>query len=112
MQPAPGGERHRVAPSPAWSVLSTASARRAPIPRRRHAARNRQVVMTTRTRKLVGTILLLAFLVLYALAAMLAAVVLQVRASPFVELVYYVVAGLAWVVPAGLLIRWMARPEP
>lgn len=67
--------------------------------------------MSIRTRKLVGTILLLAFLILYALAAMLAAVVLQVRATPLVELAYYVVAGLAWVIPAGLLISWMARPD-
>lgn len=67
--------------------------------------------MTIRTRKLVGTLLLLVFLVLYALVAMLAAVVLQVRDSWIIELVYYAVAGLAWVIPAGLLIRWMSRPD-
>lgn len=64
--------------------------------------------MTIRTRKLVGTLLLLGFLVIYSLAAMLAAVVLQVRDSWIIELVYYAVAGLAWVVPAGLLISWMS----
>lgn len=67
--------------------------------------------MTVRTRKLIGAVLLLALIVVYALAAMLAAVVLQVRATPVVELAFYIVAGLAWVVPAGLLIRWMARPD-
>jgi hypothetical protein len=35
-----------------------------------------------------------------------------VNASKLVELVFYVVAGLAWVIPAGLLIRWMQRPDP
>lgn len=68
--------------------------------------------MTLRTRKLVGTVLLLLFLVAYALIAVAAAVVLQVNASKVVELAYYLVAGLAWVVPAGLLIRWMHRTDP
>jgi len=74
-------------------------------------SRGRDYAVNIRTRKLIGTVLLLAFLVLYALAAMLVAVVLQVRATPLVELAFYVVAGLAWVIPAGLLIRWMARPD-
>lgn len=69
-------------------------------------------MMTQRTRKLVGAVALLVFLSVYALLAMLAAVVLQVNGSRIAELVYYVVAGLAWVVPAGLLITWMQRPDP
>jgi hypothetical protein len=67
--------------------------------------------MTQRTRKLAGTIVLLLFLSVYALVAMLVAVVLQVNASKTVELIYYVVAGLLWVLPAGALITWMQRPD-
>ena len=67
--------------------------------------------MTPRTRKLAGTIVLLIFLTVYALIAMLVAVVLQVNASKTVELIYYVVAGLLWVLPAGALITWMQRPD-
>jgi hypothetical protein len=67
--------------------------------------------MTIRTRKLLGTIALLVFLGVYALLAMLVAITLQVNASKMVELAYYVVAGLLWVLPAALLIRWMARPD-
>lgn len=67
--------------------------------------------MTQRTRKLAGTILLLLFLSVYALIAMLVAVVLQVNASKTVELIYYVVAGLLWVLPAGALVTWMQRPD-
>jgi hypothetical protein len=67
--------------------------------------------LTIRTRKLIGTVALLAFLCAYALAAMLAAVVLQVRESRLIEFLFYMVAGLAWVLPAGLLIRWMHRPD-
>jgi hypothetical protein len=68
--------------------------------------------MSIRTRKLIGTILLLLFVAVYALLAMLVAIVLQVNASKVVELAFYVVAGLAWVIPAGILIRWMQRPDP
>jgi hypothetical protein len=68
--------------------------------------------VTPRTRKLVGTIALLVFLTVYALAAMVTAIILQVSASKAVELAYYVIAGLLWVIPAGLLIKWMQRPEP
>lgn len=67
--------------------------------------------MTIRTRKLIGTIGLMSFLAVYALIAMLVAVVLQVNASKFVELIYYVVAGLAWTVPAGAIIWWMQKPD-
>jgi hypothetical protein len=67
--------------------------------------------MTARTRKLIGAIVLVAFLAVYALAAMMAAIVLQVSASKTVELLYYPVAGLLWVLPAMWLIRWMQRPD-
>lgn len=69
--------------------------------------------MTIRTRKLVGTIALMLFLVAYAFLALAVAVVLQVNdASKLAELAYYVIAGLVWIVPAGAIISWMARPDP
>lgn len=67
--------------------------------------------MTMRTRKLVGAVLLLLFIALYALVAMLVAVVLQVNGSKVAELVYYVVAGLLWVLPAAWLVKWMQKPD-
>ena len=67
--------------------------------------------MTIRTRKLIGTILLLAFIALYALAAMAVAIVLQVNDSKWLELAFYIIGGLAWVIPAALLVRWMVRPD-
>ena len=68
--------------------------------------------MKQRQRKLVGTIALIVFVAIYALLAMMAAIVMQVRAAGNVaEFVYYVVAGLLWVLPAGLLIKWMQRPD-
>lgn len=68
--------------------------------------------MTMRTRKLLGTILLLVLVVVYALLALAVAIVLQVnQASKLAELAYYVVAGLLWVLPAGWLISWMSRAD-
>ena len=67
--------------------------------------------MTIRTRKLIGTVLLLVFLAVYAFLAMLVAVVIQVNGSKLAELLFYVVGGLAWVVPAALLVRWMQKPD-
>lgn len=66
--------------------------------------------MSIRTRKLIGTVVLLVFLAVYAFLAMLAAVVLQVSSNKAVELLFYLVGGLAWVVPAAWLVRWMQKP--
>lgn len=68
--------------------------------------------MNIRTRKLIGTFGLLALMIVYALLAAGVAVVLQVnQAGRVAELAYYVVAGMAWTIPAGALIWWMGRPD-
>ena len=66
--------------------------------------------MTQSQRKLAGTVLLLAFIIVYVLLAMMVAAMVLPRAGRFAEFVYYALAGLAWVPPAGLIIRWMHRP--
>ena len=69
--------------------------------------------MNIRTRKLIGTVALFVMIAIYALLALAAAIVLQINeASKVVELVYYAVAGLLWIVPAGAIIAWMGRPDP
>lgn len=69
--------------------------------------------MSIRTRKLIGTLVLIVVLVVYALLAMAVAIVLQVnQASKLAELAYYIVAGLLWVLPAGAIISWMSRADP
>lgn len=68
--------------------------------------------MTQRQRKLLGTIALILLIAAYAVLAVGVAIVLQVQnASKLAELIYYVVAGLLWVLPAGLLISWMQKPD-
>ena len=67
--------------------------------------------MTTRTRKLIGTVALLVLIAAWALIAMALAQSVLTDINGFVAVIYYVVAGLGWVLPAMLLIKWMARPD-
>ena len=69
--------------------------------------------MNVRTRKFVGAIALLVFLTVYVLLAMAVAIILQVRGVAGIgETLYYVLAGLVWVVPAGIIVRWMQKEPP
>jgi hypothetical protein len=66
--------------------------------------------MVQRTRKLLGTVVLLVFLCLYALLVMALSVKLPTWGVAGRTL-YYAAAGLLWVIPAGLLVKWMQRPD-
>jgi hypothetical protein len=67
--------------------------------------------MTMRTRKLIGAFGLLTLVIVWALIAMALAQSVLTDINGFVAAIYYVVAGLGWVLPAMPLISWMARPE-
>jgi hypothetical protein len=67
--------------------------------------------MRVRTRKLIGTVVLLVFLAGYALVVASVASGRITSAPPLTQLAFFLVGGLAWVLPAGLLIRWMQRPD-
>jgi hypothetical protein len=67
--------------------------------------------MQIRTRKLIGTIALLALVIVWALLGMALAQSLAVAKSRIGEIVYYVVVGIGWVLPAMPLISWMSRPD-
>jgi hypothetical protein len=67
--------------------------------------------MTIRTRKLIGTFGLLLLVTLWSLVAMALAQSVLTDINGFVAAIYYVVAGLGWVLPAMLLVKWMARPD-
>ncbi len=66
--------------------------------------------MQIRTRKLIGTLLLLGFLALYSAVVVALAAGRIATAPPLAQFAFFLVAGLVWVVPAGFLIRWMTRP--
>lgn len=67
--------------------------------------------MTIRTRKAIGTIGTVMFLIVYALAAMAIGGEFAVGRGLAVELLFYVVAGVVWLPVAMAIIRWMARPD-
>lgn len=66
--------------------------------------------MSIRTRKLVGAVTLLALVIFWGLLAMALAQSVLTNINGWVATIYYVVAGLGWVLPAMPLISWMARP--
>ncbi len=67
--------------------------------------------MRARTRKLIGTVVLFLFLLAYAWTAVVIGAGRITLAPHWLQLAYFVAAGLLWVLPAGLLIRWMQRPD-
>lgn len=67
--------------------------------------------MSIRTRKLIGTIVLLLFVGFYALLVMALGSSRLMEVNGFVRFLFYAGAGLLWVPPAALLIRWMEKPR-
>ena len=67
--------------------------------------------MPIRVRKLIGAVALLVLVSAWALLAMALAQSALTDINGFVAAIYYVVAGLGWVVPAMLLVKWMGRPD-
>jgi hypothetical protein len=67
--------------------------------------------MSARTRKLIGTIVLVIFLGAYAWAAVVIGAGRISHAPPWAQFAYFLTAGLLWVLPAGILIKWMQRPD-
>lgn len=67
--------------------------------------------MAIRTRKLLGTIFLLILVVVWSLLGMTVAQTPWLANSGLLQAIFYVVAGLGWVLPAMPIIAWMSRPD-
>jgi len=67
--------------------------------------------MRLRSRKLIGAIVLLLSLAVYATIAAVIGSDRIARAPQWAQFAFFLTTGLAWVIPAGLLIRWMQRPD-
>jgi hypothetical protein len=65
--------------------------------------------MTPRVKKLIGTVLMLVWIPIYALAAMSVGVRVLPHAVGFIAFFYYLLAGTLWAIPIGLLLPWMHR---
>jgi hypothetical protein len=64
--------------------------------------------MPLRLRKLIGAFGLIILVVVWALLAMALAQAPGIRGNGVIEVIYYVVAGLGWVLPGMLLVKWMS----
>ena len=67
--------------------------------------------MSIRARKLIGTVVLLLLVAVWSLLAMALAQSVLTDINGFVAAIFYVVAGLGWVLPAMPIVSWMARPD-
>jgi RsiW-degrading membrane proteinase PrsW (M82 family) len=66
--------------------------------------------MPVRLKKLIGVVLIVALVVLYALVATTVATYRLADSPWWVHLLYFMFSGVLWVVPAMFIIRWMERP--
>jgi len=64
-----------------------------------------------RTKKLIGLLVILAWLPAYILLGWSVGLRILPHAGPAVKFFYYAIAGIAWIIPIGLTLPWMAR-EP
>lgn len=67
--------------------------------------------MTPRIKKLILTIAMLVWLVIYSGIVMGLAVRILPGAAWYVSLLFYALAGTLWIVPIGLALPWVYR-EP
>ena len=67
--------------------------------------------MPPRARRFIGTIALLTLVIVWALLAMALAQSVLTDINGFVATIFYIVAGLGWVLPAMPLVKWMAQPD-
>jgi len=67
-------------------------------------------MLSPRTKKLIGTLVMLVWLFVYALIAIGVGVRVLPHAGRAATLLFYVLAGTLWIVPIGLMLPWMHRP--
>ena len=64
--------------------------------------------MSIRIRKLIGAVALMLLVTVWALIAMAIAQFPPIFTNWWIAAIYYVVAGMGWILPAMPLIRWMS----
>ncbi len=62
-------------------------------------------------RKLFGSLAILVLVVVYALIAMALAEGRITEAPAWLQPILYAILGLAWVIPAMVIIKWMEKPK-
>ncbi|HEX3652708.1 MAG TPA: DUF2842 domain-containing protein [Rhizomicrobium sp.] len=70
------------------------------------------MALRPRTKKLIGAMVIVLWLPIYALLAMALAVRILPHAHVVVQFLYYAIVGMAWILPIGFMLPWMSRDEP
>ena len=68
--------------------------------------------MNIRTRKFIGIIATPTVMAIYALVVSALGAIFIVGHSQYLELPYYIIAGLGWLPLVMPIIRWMSKPDP
>lgn len=66
--------------------------------------------MPPRLRKLIGTVLIIILVLIYALVATTVAAATLAQSAWWVHLLYFLLTGLLWILPAMVIIKWMEKP--
>lgn len=69
------------------------------------------MALTMRTRKLIGTVILLVFIIVYAFATMMIGLWVLKEATGWQEALFYAVTGCLWAFPAMFILKWMLKPD-
>ncbi|UYN99989.1 MAG: DUF2842 domain-containing protein [Devosia sp.] len=67
--------------------------------------------MTQRNRKLIGGFALVASIVVWSILATWIYLLFPEGLPGLVLIAYFIVAGMGWIFPAMVLVRWMSRPD-
>jgi Protein of unknown function (DUF2842) len=67
--------------------------------------------MKMRTRKAIGTVATVLFIIIYALVIGAFGGILVLGKGILLELPFYIVAGLGWLPFVMFIIKWMSRPD-
>jgi hypothetical protein len=69
--------------------------------------------MPIRLKKLIGCILLVVLVIVYAIAATLVAVARLSESGPLLQFLFFLFSGVLWVLPAMGIIKWLIiEPRP
>jgi ABC-type sugar transport system permease subunit len=81
------------------------------MPSRQFKHQCERYLMPVRLRKFIGTILIVVLVLAYAVLANTIAVATLGNAPWWGQLLYFFLTGLLWVLPAMVIIKWMAGPK-
>jgi hypothetical protein len=71
--------------------------------------------MPIRLQKLIGTVLLIILVIVYAVVATTVAVAQLAESGPLAHFLFFLLSGLLWILPAMGIIKWLIlepRPRP